>query len=343
MNIFSVLCGPGAFRLALALLVVLSHMSAIAVGTPAVFAFFTLSGYWVLRMYEQKYRPRVPVWVFYLSRALRIWLPFAAATLIVFSIYYFWVEPRETAYLTGLFLFGIASTKYDVLGVAWSLDIEMQFYLAVPLIALALGLFRARTLVLLSAVLTVLGWMLILRFGIWTFVAFLPSFLVGVLIWSSRIAPSGRWAALSCALFVTVGLVVCLLPETRSLILKSGPVSGYVGWASKYVDWWFGMAWVMILTPFIAWNVQQKTSGFDMHMGNYSYALYIIHYPVIALSHKIFTIDSIADKVIILGAIFLFSIAFYVLVDRSMERVRRVLLRPLMTQRPARPVQDPQA
>ena len=93
----------------------------------------------------------------------------------------------------------------------------------------------------------------------------------------------------------------------------------------------------------MAWNVHQKTNGFDMHMGNFSYALYIIHYPVIALSHQIFEVNSATDKLAVLFGIFLFSIAFYVLIDRSMEGLRRILLRPLMTARPARQAQDPQA
>lgn len=49
--------GPGQFRIFLAALVVLSHLSSLGIGRPAVFTFFMLSGYWVLRMYEENIAP----------------------------------------------------------------------------------------------------------------------------------------------------------------------------------------------------------------------------------------------------------------------------------------------
>ena len=47
--------GPGFFRLFLAAAVVVSHLSNLEIGRPAVFAFFALSGFWVMRMYDEKY------------------------------------------------------------------------------------------------------------------------------------------------------------------------------------------------------------------------------------------------------------------------------------------------
>ena len=55
--------GPGQFRVILAILLVFSHMSYVEIGRPAVFVFFMLSGYWVLRMYEEKCRPAASVGV----------------------------------------------------------------------------------------------------------------------------------------------------------------------------------------------------------------------------------------------------------------------------------------
>ena len=50
MTSFPFTLGPGKFRVLLAVLVVFSHLSFVEIGRPAVFVFFMLSGYWVLRM-----------------------------------------------------------------------------------------------------------------------------------------------------------------------------------------------------------------------------------------------------------------------------------------------------
>ena len=108
MTLFRQISGPGHFRVLLAALVVVSHMSSVEIGRPAVFVFFMLSGYWVLRMYEQKYRPAAPVWVFYLSRIMRVWLAFATAFLAVFLLYALSSDPRPPETLAGLSLFGLS-------------------------------------------------------------------------------------------------------------------------------------------------------------------------------------------------------------------------------------------
>ena len=45
--------GPGAVRLLLAAVVVVSHLSAINLGRPAVMIFFMISGFWVTRAWQE--------------------------------------------------------------------------------------------------------------------------------------------------------------------------------------------------------------------------------------------------------------------------------------------------
>lgn len=315
--------GPGQFRILLAALVVVSHMSSFEIGRPAVFAFFMLSGYWVLRMYDQKYSINASVTIFYFSRLMRIWLPFATAFLAVYAAYAIIQHPKPMLILSGLSIFGIASTSQDVLGTSWSLDIELQFYLLVPAISILLGWvrndpFRLSGLFLTTTLLTVLGWHLQTRFGFWSVLSYMPPFLIGALIWHFRIKPSGRLAALSLIAFALVGLSVALLPDLAPLLSSSTP--------SPFNEDWFGMAWVSVLTPFVIWNVQQKSGKFDMHLGNYAYSLYIIHWPVIVMMRPLFNALSLLDRVLILGVIVLISSAFYILVDRNWEKLRRNLL-----------------
>lgn len=330
MTLFRQISGPGHFRVLLAALVVVSHMSSVEIGRPAVFVFFMLSGYWVLRMYEQKYRPAAPVWVFYLSRIMRVWLAFATAFLAVFLLYALSSDPRPPETLAGLSLFGLASTGQDVLGTSWSLDIEVQFYLLVPLLSLVLARVhrhrsRAVAILVIGMMLTVLGWYLQTSLGLWTVLSYAPPFLMGALIWHWQARGSGRSAALSVLAFLLAGVVVSASPLLRPLLQSD--VDG------PFQEDWFGMAWVTLLVPFVIWNVQQESSPFDLHAGNYSYALYITHWPVIAFLGPVLQPVSTLDKIGILGVILVVSLAFYVTVDRGWEHVRRRVVHDLFSAR----------
>ena len=323
--------GPGQFRVILAILVVFSHMSDFEIGRPAVFVFFMLSGYWVLRMYEQKYRPAASVWVFYLSRFMRIWLAFATAFLATFLILALTPLAKPAEMLWGLPLLGIATTKRDVLGTSWSLDVELQFYLLVPVISLVLvwmGQSRARLMVLAIGVagLTILGWGLQLSLGLWTLMSYLPAFIIGALIWHWRLQGTGRSAAIGVAAFLAVGVLVVMIPYLRPLLSREidGP----------FHEDWFGMAWVTLLVPFVIWNLEQKSGPFDMHLGNYSYALYITHWPIIAFMRADLRPVTLPEALLILVVIAVVSAAFYLTVDRGWESVRRKLISRLSS--PAR-------
>ena len=64
---------PGIFRLFLAILVLVNHSSRFDLGDWAVYTFFILSGYWIYRMWEEKYsKARAPYRLSICSRILRI-------------------------------------------------------------------------------------------------------------------------------------------------------------------------------------------------------------------------------------------------------------------------------
>lgn len=322
--------GPGLFRVLLAALVVLSHLSNAEIGRPAVFVFFMLSGYWVLRMYDCKYSRETTIPVFYLSRFLRIWLAFSIAFLGVWLLTQTGLQPRPVSMLSGLAVFGIATTHQDVLGTSWSLDIELQFYLLIPLLSVLLGQKnpgqgRIALILALSAVTAVAGWILADRTGIMTVLCYIPSFVIGALLWKSQARVSGKIASASVLAFVLIGAAVYASPYFRPLFLKSVP--------GPFNEDWFGIAWTALLIPFVAWNVQQPSPPRDMHLGNYSYALYITHWPVIALAGPFLAPLSIADRVILLGVIGVVSAVFYWAVDRPLERLRQSLVRRMTGRR----------
>ncbi|MEZ5925318.1 MAG: acyltransferase [Hyphomicrobiaceae bacterium] len=315
---------PGFFRIALATAVVLSHLSNFEIGRPAVFAFFALSGFWVMRMYDEKYSKSGGAGVFFVSRWLRIWLPFAAAYLGFLIIQSAAFGNGDPGALRSLGILGIATTGIDVLGVSWSLDIELQFYLMVPMLWSAIRLIDARghrpgpILAAASLPLTLIGWWLGLGYGVWTLLAYLPGFLAGLLIWHSGWRPNLRDALASAGMFVAAGVLVWLLPLTRAFLEKDTPTILH--------EDWFGMAWIALLVPFIAYNVRQRSDWLDQHLGNYSYALYITHWPVIWIVRHLIDASPAVEKLVALAAVGLVSLTFYLLVDRTAERLRQAYL-----------------
>lgn len=326
MSMMKLTLGPGLFRLILALMVLCSHLSNVMIGRPAVFIFFMLSGYWVMRMFAEKYRPHSPIWVFFLSRFMRIWLPFAAVYLGVFLLHQFFGTPKSAEVLMGLLLIGVTTREIDIIGISWSLDSEAQFYLMVPVMAAGLAILYRHVgkptanmlLVVSCSLVTVAGWYVYARFGLWTVFQHMPMFLAGALIWTLRAAPSGRQALISVSVFVLIAIWVLSNPDWRPFLLRSEGL--------LFNEHWFGMIWVSVLVPFVIWNIHQPGGKLDMHMGNFSYALYLVHWPLIVAMRSVMNPLTLAERVLIAATAVLVSLLFYVLVDRNLEHMRRVTI-----------------
>ena len=277
---YQLAAGPGAFRVLLALMVVISHVTRFDIGRPAVMAFFILSGYWVGRMYHEKYAQH-RVTLFYASRFFRIWPLYAASLLIAGAVYAMIGEGARLPSLENFYLFGVAGRTDDPLGVSWSLDIELQFYALLPLIAAAMAWASGNrgkgiAVTLAGAALFAAGTFLQWQYGLWTVFAFLPAFIAGYLIYRLPVFRSSsvagfRAACVSVGLFLGAGLALYLMPATKGLLIKTieHPFPGD----------WFAMGWAALLIPFIAWNVRQKSNQLDRRLGDYSYSLYLAHFP----------------------------------------------------------------
>lgn len=305
--------GPGTFRMALALLVFGSHTSRFEIGRPAVILFFVLSGYWVVRLFDHDGRNALR---FGINRFLRVWPLLAVTALIVVALTAVFGLPSRGSLLSTLFLLGLATRGGDVIGVSWSLDIELQFYLLVVAIALALRRLTISLSVvggaLAAAVLTSVGIALLSR-NIWTVAAFIPAFAAGAGIYLTGWKASRRAAGLSIVAWLAVGLLFALVPMMRTLLLKQDS------------DWWrdiVHMAWCLMLTPFIAYNVRSKSSRLDRHLGNLSFPFYLIHPVIISVVATQAFGRSLAGHALALALALVASLLLYFGVDRPFERVR---------------------
>jgi peptidoglycan/LPS O-acetylase OafA/YrhL len=119
---------PGAFRLFLAGLVILSHFSAISTGRVGVALFFMLSGYWISSLWN-RVGGYGHVLKFFGNRFFRIYPLYIAVVLICILLFPVRITPST------FLLLGVASTEGPrAIGVEWSLDLELEFYILFPIL-----------------------------------------------------------------------------------------------------------------------------------------------------------------------------------------------------------------
>jgi peptidoglycan/LPS O-acetylase OafA/YrhL len=320
---------PGWFRLFLAVVVVFYHTSKIVFfGYWAVFVFFVLSGFWLQEMYSNKYSSLPhPVTTFYLSRFLRVYPVFAACTLLamaVNAVIHTPVTPELDSWRQWLPL-GYSMMPHKLLWPAWSLDIELQFYLLFPLAFFCLmdwtNGFR------------ILGTLAILMVGLWQFGA--PNslatyggfFLSGMLISRFAWSPTDAVVRSSAACIGFILAAVFLVPEIRSSVLLDGTVKFGSVDMTRIVD----VLGALLTIPFIAKNVRVADTNFGRHAGNLSFPLYLIHWvtlgPYTTWSRGLPMLEKLACFGVYFFVTAVLTLAVYIVVDRPFEKFRRSLTR----------------
>lgn len=295
---------PGAFRLLLAAAVVVSHVSRLDVGRLGVLLFFYLSGYWVARIWQGEFEGRR--WgSFYASRWLRI------APLYYLAMFAAALALDRPIGLENLTLLGAADTDRDPTGVSWSLDIELQFYLLLPILA---AFASNRRLVLPGLVLlTALGWWLHARFGWRTAPMYLPAFALGTLNAKTRWNPGTNVAIASLVGFLALTALFAAIPYTLAFLDKRA--------ADPFELDAFSMVWMLPLLPYVAASLAVRSSPLDRDVGNWSYPLYLIHVPLIA-----FCVAHGQTKWLGVGLALILALALFYGPDRLFERGRRWLI-----------------
>jgi peptidoglycan/LPS O-acetylase OafA/YrhL len=299
----SAVLAPGAFRLVLASAVVISHVSRFDIGRLAVLLFFFLSGYWTAKIWTEKFQGR-RLGRFYLSRYWRIAPLFLLVTLAAA-----WIRGFDLR-LENFTLLGVGSSSNDPTGVSWSLDVELQFYLLVPLIAGLVA--RAPIPVLLACIpIGVAGWWLDDQHHMATVAKYLPAFVLGTLTYARGWKPGPRLAYGSLAAFASFTLLTAATPYLLSTNRDERPFDQDI-WA---------LVWMLPLLPYVAHSLTVRSSKLDRHMGNLSYPLYLIHFPTIAVLGATLG-HSLGAKAIAVAASFAISIAVYAWLDRPIDAAR---------------------
>ena len=270
--------GPGAFRLWLALLVFAHHLSSFGLGPFAVYLFFAISGFWMHRMWQGRYRTaRAPLRTYAVSRFWRLAPVMMVANLLTLPFLLGLGVPRSQVLgepihlaLSSVVLLGYAWLDYLPVGAAWSLDVEAQFYLVLPL------------LVLLLARVPVWAW-LGLTGGVGLVFALLvdapptlPQYLFYFAIGMAashenwRVPNALAWTSAAAVSTVVVVLTVTPLRDVLWGGAEPGPL----------FDWNPALNAVLAIVamPYALWTVGQPDDAKDRMFGDLSYIVYLLHW-----------------------------------------------------------------
>jgi peptidoglycan/LPS O-acetylase OafA/YrhL len=221
---------------------------------------------------------RASGWVrrFYIRRAFRIY-PLAIATVLIVAI--FRIPPRPesgSVFVWGgrlwlalnMILAQNLADATDALAVLWSLPIEVDMYVVLPLafslVAAHRSWVRALAAFVLALTLATAAAILGLTGPVGVLVRMTPCFMAGVLVYTLR---GERWLRLrslhGAAVALVAGIVYCVLPVNRA-------------WPVSPVDWGF-TAVIGILLIGTAETRESIMTRAAAVVAKYSYGIYLLH------------------------------------------------------------------
>jgi peptidoglycan/LPS O-acetylase OafA/YrhL len=99
------------------------------------------------------------------------------------------------------------------------------------------------------------------------------------------------------------------------------------GSGSTFADNNFAVVWGLLLLPFIAFNVRQRSSRTDRHLGNLSYVIYLVHFPVTrVVSEMLGRGMTPPEKLVYFVLVMALSLLLYFLLDAPFEIWRHRML-----------------
>lgn len=328
--------GPGYVRLLLAFLVVAYHYTPLRTGPFAVACFFVLSGYWITRMWTTTYQhyPH-PKALFLLSRWLRMAPMLAICTTAALLVSQPTAKPTAGWLIRQAVIAGGTGT-FVPLAPAWSLDVEMQLYIAFICVApwiLARGVKtnRAGLLACVWGVATILysflqGDIIKPWFWIW-----MPAFLAGAWIYTSNYrATTAHLCVSSILIFIAITVVICA-PQLHGYLWHQKSSDAHVPWLGSYHST-ADLLMTACILPWLASNLTVTDTKAATFAGRLSFPLYLWHW----IPHNILAIETqrtgfsrwetttVAIVASLAGAIFLTGC-----VDSKCEQFRRYWIKRL--------------
>ncbi|WP_028374509.1 acyltransferase family protein [Leeuwenhoekiella sp. MAR_2009_132] len=327
---------PGLFRLLLAFIVVVFHsVDFLTIGHAAVYIFFVLSGYWIFRMYSEKYvNFKNAYWVYIRSRLWRIFPIYWLILVFSIGIHYFLssvgFKPFFRDYVISNFILlgeGINNAKYFI-GSAWSLDIELQFYLIAPLLLYFL-MKRGGLFLIISFGFVLVSYIYNYSlFKLETILLYLPYFILGGMIYKLKLKSTSFWALTSLLVSFSFLGIHYLYPELKALLFDKNPFLYGVIY-QEYVN----IILTILILPFLIYNIHQviKRRELDAVLSSMSYVIYLLHWPLLQVYAYLIDGVSLSLKFLYLLSYYIITILLSYIIsisyDNESEKRRRAWLK----------------
>jgi peptidoglycan/LPS O-acetylase OafA/YrhL len=280
----------GAYRAALAFLVLTSHSSAwlpqwvspLALGNVGVFSFFVLSGFVIAEACDTFYRGKPQR--FLLNRFLRIYPAYWAACCIAIVIYV-WIPNPEFVTNTYSIFANISiilaerlpSSELRLISVIWAVSIELRFYVIVALVDYAdrflsrLQILRPGQVMFVSG-----GVFLLLYMYAWTtnsnsftIIRMAPFFLLGFVYY--------RWFRYRSTGSLLQGFFA-LVATVHSYVVYNSAHSGAYVFNSTLL---FVVFLVFFACLAFVTRVPKVLQKIDKRLGVLTYSIYLVHSPIV--------------------------------------------------------------
>lgn len=269
--------GPGLFRLLLASVVILYHLSRLAVGLAAVYLFFVLSGFCIYRVWTTRYarldRSYLP---FIRSRFWRLLPSFLLAEVFLFFLRHLHVtnsvdNPVHSIF-SQAFLLGYSSLSVMPLIPAWSLDIEVQFYLLAPALIWCMSRCKISHTLVFTAALSCISALSVHGVAVSSYLIF---FVIGMCAARTDWRPSAtiiRVSSISAA-----GLLIgCLVSPFSSALLVGAHQGPFVAYSPL-----LNATIALLCAPLALFTTYQVGFSRDAMAGDLSYIVYLFHWPIL--------------------------------------------------------------
>lgn len=280
----------GAYRFLLAAFVLISHstifmsgyLAELSLGNIGVFLFFVVSGFVISEALDLFYRA-APL-RFIVNRALKIFPAYWAAAVVGYAVLvaedpssplWKWEALVVNAFLPLAYLPGAGS--YLVISAAWAVVIECQFYLIAALVATIGHKTRRVELVVGGALIFgLLGYLFVWWTGSQTrffgALQFAPLFVLGCVLYAAT-TKSGK------LLWIMMGISALLSVHAfQTYVARGGATHGFLGATVLFVGLLLAL-WGLTRT-----SAAPRFITVDRRLGDLTYAIYLVHSPIVALA-----------------------------------------------------------
>ena len=289
-------------------------------GQLGVMVFFTLSGFLMARLYLAETPTAANIGEFARRRVARVVPLYLVVVILAFLLTLlvgssFPFVKIDTANLLAHLLF------WQGASVLWTVPVEMQFYLAFPLIWLLHARLGRRVVVLLGLVIAALLLLPDLEFPV--LLRYAPFFMAGVIAsFVPRLSQTlaGDLAFLACC--------VCYVLLFPRIAIQFGIAPA---------DMWSSLIYLIFVPVFLLAALNSPLAGRLLggsaghFLGAISYSVYLLHLPVLVVASRLGWLDAanIVSLVVYLGAVTLVSWASFETIERGGKKLVGSLLRPV--------------